>query len=458
MNEKRRALLVVAASETGLVEEIRRACAALGIDQDTLRQLEADGLLRTEHGRATLRFDLVDRLFQERLRRDVAELAETVTRSTEGRPAEVHPFARSKPGGAPRTARRPLRPSRPSSCLGAREREELRGVLAHLAGEGMAREPHPRALAFAGLADLDLQAGRWAEAEREAEEALRVEGTLGDHAEWSALLPLARLDALRGRGEKCRFRVARMLELSRKLGFPPSDEHVLLGLLALTERQAHVAIRELETAARLRPDEPLPLHADADLAEAYVREGLPKRTEACLGRLDAHARAASCGAARAACARVRGLLAETGFEHEFKRALAVYKRSPIPFERARTDLCYGERLRRARRRAAARDLLHSALATFDALAAAPWAERTRSEMEASGEHCREAVGDAALALTPRELEIARLVARGATNREVAAELFLSPKTVEAHLSQVYGKLGLRSRTALAALLVSLGDR
>ncbi len=100
LNEKRRALLVVAASETGLVDEVRRACAALGIDDAAVRELEADGLVRVEQGRATLRFGLVERLFEERLRRDVAELAESVPRCLEGRGAEVHPLAREPRGGS----------------------------------------------------------------------------------------------------------------------------------------------------------------------------------------------------------------------------------------------------------------------------------------------------------------------------------------------------------------------
>src|SRR5438552_1374317 len=129
-------------------------------------------------------------------------------------------------------------------------------------------------------------------------------------------------------------------------------------------------------------------------------------------------------------------------------AMSLHARTDMPFERARTELCYGERLRRARRRAEARDQLHAALETFERLGAGPWADRARNELRATGEtvHRDRSASDE---LTLQELQVALKVSEGATNREAAAALFLSPKTIEAHLSRVYGKLGIRSRTELA---------
>jgi len=161
--------------------------------------------------------------------------------------------------------------------------------------------------------------------------------------------------------------------------------------------------------------------------------------------------------ALAGAARCRGLLAtEEQFEADFQRALELHEQTPTPFERARTELCLGERLRRARQRVDAREPLRSALETFERLGAAPWAERARAELAASGETSRRRDPYAAEQLTAQELQVALVVARGATNREAGAALFLSPKTIETHLSRVYRKLHVRSRTELAHLLASEG--
>jgi DNA-binding NarL/FixJ family response regulator len=123
----------------------------------------------------------------------------------------------------------------------------------------------------------------------------------------------------------------------------------------------------------------------------------------------------------------------------------------MPFERARTLLCEGETLRRMRHAAAARPPLREALGVFDGLGARPWAARAERELAATGGH-PVAGSDGAPdldGLTPQEFQIARAVAEGMSNTEVAGVLFVSRKTVEAHLTRVYRKLGLRSRTELA---------
>ena len=125
--------------------------------------------------------------------------------------------------------------------------------------------------------------------------------------------------------------------------------------------------------------------------------------------------------------------------------------SSRPFERARTELAYGEFLRRHRRRVDAREHLRPALETFVALEAKQWAERARAELRASGENARSRRADGEARLTPQEFQIARFVAQGLSNREVAAQLFLSPRTVDFHLRNVFTKLGVASRTELATL-------
>jgi DNA-binding NarL/FixJ family response regulator len=134
----------------------------------------------------------------------------------------------------------------------------------------------------------------------------------------------------------------------------------------------------------------------------------------------------------------------------------------MPFERARTLLAFGRRLHRARRRAEARDRLREALDGFGRLGADTWAAQAEAELRAAGARRRREPGSpgdpggwgrsGGDALTPQEWRVAQAVRRGATNRAIAAELFLSPKTVEFHLHQIYRKLGVHSRTQLIAAL------
>jgi DNA-binding CsgD family transcriptional regulator len=152
--------------------------------------------------------------------------------------------------------------------------------------------------------------------------------------------------------------------------------------------------------------------------------------------------------------RCRALLApddEAGAHYE--AALAFHAGDDRPFERARTELLYGEWLRRARHKAEARTRLHRAVDTFDLLGAAPWADRARAELAATGVAApeRKPVG-ALAALTPQEAQIVRLAARGLSNRDIAAQLFLSPRTVGHHLYKAYPKLGILSRAELPALV------
>jgi DNA-binding NarL/FixJ family response regulator len=134
----------------------------------------------------------------------------------------------------------------------------------------------------------------------------------------------------------------------------------------------------------------------------------------------------------------------------FESALAQPGCATMPFERARTELCLGERLRRARQRTLARTHLHRALTGFERLGAAPWAQRARAELRATGETVRRG-GDHAGQLTPQELQVALVVSRGASNHEAAATLFISQKTVEYHLSNIYRKTNIRSRADLASV-------
>jgi DNA-binding CsgD family transcriptional regulator/tetratricopeptide (TPR) repeat protein len=158
--------------------------------------------------------------------------------------------------------------------------------------------------------------------------------------------------------------------------------------------------------------------------------------------------------ALALLARCEGLIDEENAEQHFARAV---KLAPAlsPFDQGRSELLYGEWLRRHRRRADARPHLRAALGRFEQIGARPWEARARSELRASGERARRRDPSTRDQLTPQELQIARLVATRKTNPEIAAQLFLSPRTVDYHLRKVFVKLDINSRTELAQM--ALGE-
>ena len=132
--------------------------------------------------------------------------------------------------------------------------------------------------------------------------------------------------------------------------------------------------------------------------------------------------------------------------------LRLHLTLPLPFELARTELCYGERLRRARRRADARPHLDLALRTFTELGALSWAASAQRELAATQGRRRGRGAEALDRLTDHERRVASLVQRGARNREIAHALFVSERTVEYHLTNIYDKLKVRSRTELANVM------
>jgi DNA-binding CsgD family transcriptional regulator len=132
----------------------------------------------------------------------------------------------------------------------------------------------------------------------------------------------------------------------------------------------------------------------------------------------------------------------------FGEALALHARTPDVFETARTELAYGGRLRRAGRRTDARPPLQRAIDVFDDFGAAPWSELARAEYAATGETARRRAPSNVDELTPQELQISFLLAEGRTTREAAAAMFLSPKTIEYHLRNIYRKLAIHSRDEL----------
>ncbi len=157
--------------------------------------------------------------------------------------------------------------------------------------------------------------------------------------------------------------------------------------------------------------------------------------------------AAPTEARRALLARCEALLGERDPDEAFGEAIRAAPALP-PLQRARTGLLYGEWLRRQRRRTDARVHLRAAVETFRKLGAVPWAGRAEAELRATGETARKRDPFAIDQLTPQELQIAGLVTHGLTNREIAAQLYLSPRTIDYHLRKVFTKLGIGSRTEL----------
>jgi DNA-binding CsgD family transcriptional regulator len=198
--------------------------------------------------------------------------------------------------------------------------------------------------------------------------------------------------------------------------------------------------------------------AGLDRIEAAVRAGEVATAHDWLAYYEAWAECAGAAWARAVALHGRALLAaddESG--RLFEASLDMHAQAARPFERARTELAFGEFLRRARRPRDAREHLRAALDGFEALGAELWAERARVELRASGQTARRRVADTRDQLTEQELQIAHFVAQGLSNREVAAQLFLSPRTIAAHLRNIFRKLGISSRTELARLhLESVG--
>jgi DNA-binding CsgD family transcriptional regulator len=225
-----------------------------------------------------------------------------------------------------------------------------------------------------------------------------------------------------------------------------------LGLGAVDEAITHLE-RVAESAASRALRDPTVVPWAPDLVEALVRAGRPDDARDVIDTWLVPAADAGSAWAAACVARGHGLIAATpeAVAH-FDRALRIHDELPCPFDRARTLLSFGEVLRRNRRRGDARAHLREALGIFEQLEAGPWIDRARSELRATGATARKRASSTAFELTPQELQIALMVADGATNQETASALFLSAKTVEYHLSKTYRKTGVSSRSELATLL------
>lgn len=299
---------------------------------------------------------------------------------------------------------------------------------------------------------------RWDEAIAGFQESIELARETGQRTELSGLFArLAWLEARQGREAECRAHIAEALELSRSIGATLCEVWALaaLGELELSLGDANAALGDFNALERLLSDRGIgdvDVSPAPELVEVHLRLGHASEASS-------YARTAAELAARkgqpwalARAARCRGLVGDGDFDEAFREALDQHAQTPDVFEAARTRLAYGAMLRRARRRLDAREQLQQAIDAFDSLGAIPWSEQARAELEATGQTARRRDVSTITQLSPQELQVALSLAGGRTTRETAAALFLSPKTVEFHLRNVYRKLGINTRAELAERL------
>lgn len=240
---------------------------------------------------------------------------------------------------------------------------------------------------------------------------------------------------------------------------PGSRPHALAGwalaVLDLVDGRHAEAADRLASLARLgtgRGQVLVQVMATPYLVEAAAHLAHRPAATAALAVFDRWASSTVSPLRRALSARCHALLAPRGgaeAERKFQMALRLHPTEAGAFERARTELLFGQELRRSRRPRDARAHLHQAREMFTLLGVACWAEQATTELRAAGESIGSPDLPAARLLTGQQLRIAELVAEGATNREIAARMFLSTRTVDHHLRNVFHRLGIRSRTELA---------
>jgi len=308
------------------------------------------------------------------------------------------------------------------------------------------------------LALVACAAGELFTAEERVREGLEAARDAEDaYGERLLLYPLALVDAWLGRDDQARATATRRLEEAREKGERPGEARAraVLGLLALSEGEYAGAARELGAAAALLKEQgfrhPGAFPVLPDAVEALACSGELDEARTLLERLERQARAVESAWALAACERCRGVVALAAGDAE--AAVAPLEHAAASFDElghrpdaARAVFLGGRALLRSGRRIQAADAFADARERFATIGAALWEARVVEELE------RASPGRSDGVLTPAEQRIAELVAEGKRNREIGQALFMSVGTVEAHLTRIYRKLGIRSRSELARLV------
>lgn len=310
------------------------------------------------------------------------------------------------------------------------------------------------AYALVYLATAQLLHGEFLDAIATAEEGLRIAADTGQtHVTRELASTAAGLAAITGDEEACRARAAQVRELSAGVQtLAPAGADCALAMLDLGCGRYQSALDWMRAAtsgpARRNPEV---LYAYPVHVEAAVRAGRTDLAARPLAQFTAWAGAIGQRWATAVAARCAALTADDAeAEPLWREAIAAHEGDGRPFEQARTRLLYGEWLRRNRRRAGAREHLLAAAAAFARMGARPWQERAEAELRAAGAGAPTVTADDPLArLTPQELQVVRLAAAGASNKQIGGQLFLSPRTVGFHLYRAFPKLGVTTREELA---------
>ncbi len=308
------------------------------------------------------------------------------------------------------------------------------------------------------IAELDCRMGDWPAAAAHAAEAITAARQAGQvRASSMALSVKACLHAHLGEIDAARDVASRGLALATKAGdqWVAASQLAVLGFAAFSQRQLATADRCLSAADSLLSAmgvaEAASHRFHADHVEIVVARGDLARAAVLVQRLAERAQAAPLPWLRIAAARSRAILRAAqgdagGAIEAVDEALRAHEGASLPFEHARTLLIAGQIRRRNKEKLLAADALAAAKVTFDRLGAPLWSEQATAELDRLGLR-RTSQHD----LTPSEERVARMVANGLTNREVASALFISHKTVEANLSRVFRKLGIQSRRELCAI-------
>jgi DNA-binding CsgD family transcriptional regulator len=319
--------------------------------------------------------------------------------------------------------------------------------------------PYAAACADEFLAEVECRLGDWYAAEVHASECSELYQQLGMENEPQGLYAAALVDAQLGNVEEARTAAERGAAIAADLGqeFWASANRRVLGLLELSLDNAERAVECLQPPTRARAAELWHMPSNSEFIvtaiEALVSVGNLDHAADLLEALQDRASRVDSSWERAIRARCRGVLRGTQGDHDgafaaFDEALREHERFTAPLDRGRTLLARGILQRRLKQRRAARVSLEAALAVFEDVGARLWSEKTRTELKRiAGRAPSDDV------LTPTERRVAELVAEGHHNKEIAAALFVTVKAVEANLTRIYAKLGIRSRTELARSLV-----
>jgi DNA-binding CsgD family transcriptional regulator len=298
--------------------------------------------------------------------------------------------------------------------------------------------------------------GRFKLAYAAADEGIRLASDFGH--QWGVgrnLSNLAMVDAVRGDEPAARAHADEASELAASSGAVLIGEFAgwALGVLELTlgsPGEATDRLLIISDSERAESNQFPALWSIPDLIEGAARSG---RLDESVDRLDRYAdwvEQAPTPTRISLLARCRALLGQDDVAEQFGTALAGAAHLS-PFEQGRTELLYGEWLRRGRKRREARGHLRRAADLFRQVGAPPWEERAEAELRATGGTARKRDPSTLDDLTPQELQIAGLVASGMTNRQIAEQLYLSPRTIDYHLRKVFSKLGVSSRTELVQM-------